>query len=321
MHGIMMNVLIQIALLVIGFVLLIKGADFFVDGASKIADKLGIPQIVIGLTIVAFGTSAPEAAISISSAVKGNTGIAIGNILGSNIMNILLILGITSCITVLHVKRNTVNYEIPFVIFITAVLVAIGWSRKELNWISGFIFWGFFVLFFVYLIKAAKDGQMEEEAGKKEYGGKNQSLVKLVIATLIGMAGIVFGSDISVDSATKLATIFGMSERFIGLTIVAFGTSLPELITSVTAGIKGNADIAIGNIVGSNIFNILFILGTTSLIKTVPYEQNFVIDGMIAIVAAVILFLGIFRKKQLGRKTGIIMLLGYAGYFLYLIVG
>lgn len=317
-----MNFLINLVLLVVGFVLLIKGADYFVEGASKIADKLGIPQLVIGLTIVAFGTSAPEAAISISSAIKGNTGIAIGNIIGSNIMNILLILGITSCITVLKVAKSTVYYEIPFVIFITTVLVVIGGTQGKLGFVSGIILWALFILFFVYLIKMAKSGKSEGIVEEGEaYDGKKDSMIKLIFITLAGMAAIVIGSDLTVDGATEIAKILGISDRIIGLTIVAFGTSLPELITSVTAGIKGKADIAIGNIVGSNIFNILFVLGTTSLIKSVPYSMNFVIDGVVAIAAAVLLFLGVVRKKQLGRMAGIIMLIAYAGYFAYLIVG
>lgn len=317
-----MNFLINLVLLVVGFVLLIKGVDYFVEGASKIADKLGIPQLVIGLTIVAFGTSAPEAAISISSAIKGNTGIAIGNIIGSNIMNILLILGITSCITVLKVAKSTVYYEIPFVIFITTVLVVIGGTQGKLGFISGIILWALFILFFVYLIKMAKSGKSDGIVEEGEaYDGKKDSMIKLIFITLAGMAAIVIGSDLTVDGATEIAKILGISDRIIGLTIVAFGTSLPELITSVTAGIKGKADIAIGNIVGSNIFNILFVLGTTSLIKSVPYSTNFVIDGIVAIAAAVLLFLGVVRKKQLGRMAGIIMLIAYAGYFAYLIVG
>lgn len=317
-----MNFLINLVLLVVGFVLLIKGADYFVEGASKIADKLGIPQLVIGLTIVAFGTSAPEAAISISSAIKGNTGIAIGNIIGSNIMNILLILGITSCITVLKVAKSTVYYEIPFVIFITTVLVVIGGTQGKLGFISGIILWALFILFFVYLIKMAKSGKSDGIVEEGEaYDGKKDSMIKLIFITLAGMAAIVIGSDLTVDGATEIAKILGISDRIIGLTIVAFGTSLPELITSVTAGIKGKADIAIGNIVGSNIFNILFVLGTTSLIKSVPYSTNFVIDGIVAIAAAVLLFLGVVRKKQIGRMAGIIMLIAYAGYFAYLIVG
>jgi len=317
-----MNFLINLVLLVVGFILLIKGADYFVEGASKIADKLGIPQLVIGLTIVAFGTSAPEAAISISSAIKGSTGIAIGNIIGSNIMNILLILGITSCITVLKVAKSTVYYEIPFVIFITTVLVVIGGTQGKLGFISGIILWALFILFFVYLLKMAKSGKSDGIVEEGEaYDGKKDSMIKLIFITLAGMAAIVIGSDLTVDGATEIAKILGISDRIIGLTIVAFGTSLPELITSVTAGLKGKADIAIGNIVGSNIFNILFVLGTTCLIKSVPYSSNFVIDGIVAIAAAVLLFLGVVRKKQLGRMAGIIMLIAYAGYFAYLIVG
>lgn len=319
-----MDFLVNAGLLILGFVLLIKGADFFVDGASKIADKFGISQLIIGLTIVAFGTSAPEAAISISSAIKGNTGIAIGNVVGSNVINILLILGITSCITVLKVAKSTVYFEIPFVIFITAVLVVIGGTKGELGLVSGIILWALFIVFFVYLIMMAKKGKaaiVEETEEIKEKDGKKDSILKLLLITAIGMAGIVIGSDFTVDGATEIAKILGMSDRLIGLTIVAFGTSLPELITSVTAGIKGKADIAIGNIVGSNIFNILFVLGTTCIIKTVPYDSKFIIDGIAAIAAAVLLLGGTFRKKQLGRGAGITMLVCYAGYFVYLILG
>lgn len=312
-----MNFLFNAGLLILGFILLIKGADFFVDGASKIADRFGIPQLVIGLTIVAFGTSAPEAAISISSAIKGSTGIAVGNVVGSNILNILLILGITSCITVLHVKKSTVNIEIPFVILVTTVMVVIGGTKGELDFMAGIILWILFAAFFVYLIIIAKKGENTEDEEKID--GKDSSLIKLIILTVIGMAGIIIGSDFTVDGATEIARIFGMTERLIGLTIVAFGTSLPELITSVMAGLKGKADIAIGNIVGSNIFNILFVLGTTCIIKAVPYESKFVIDGIVAIAAAAVLFLSVFRKKQLGRRAGVTMLICYLGYFVYLL--
>lgn len=327
---------IQMVLLVVGFVMLIKGADYFVDGASGIADKFGIPQIIIGLTIVAFGTSAPEAAISISSAIKGSTGLAIGNVVGSNIMNILLILGLTATIIKLNVGTTTVYIEMPYVIFITAVMVVMGAVNGELGFFSGVILWGLFILFFIYLIVMAKKGMAEaketsqqvdgngqnrkqinkEEQDRKEAAssGKKTSILLLLVMTLMGMAGIVIGSDVTVDSASFIATRFGMSERLIGLTIVAFGTSLPELVTSVMAAIKGNADIAVGNIVGSNIFNILFVLGTTALIQTVTYEKAFVFDGIIAIAAAVLLFLCVLRKKQLGRAGGIVMLLGYAAY-------
>ena len=306
---------IQMVLLVVGFVMLIKGADYFVDGASGIADKFGIPQIIIGLTIVAFGTSAPEAAISISSALKGSTGLAIGNVVGSNIMNVLVILGLTATIRTLHVGKTTVYIEMPFVIFITAVMVTMGALNGELGLFSGVILWGFFIVFFIYLIVMAKKGmEAAKEVPQQPAEKESTGFLLLLLMTVMGMTGIVIGSDVTVDSASFIANRFGMSERLIGLTIVAFGTSLPELVTSVMAAVKGNADIAIGNIVGSNIFNILFVLGTAALIETVTYEKAFVFDGIIAIAAAALLFLCVLRKKQLGRAAGIVMLLGYAGY-------
>ena len=313
------NTFINILLLVLGFGLLIKGADYFVDGASGIADRFGIPQIIIGLTIVAFGTSAPEAAISISSALKGSTGLAIGNVIGSNIMNILLILGIASCITVLNVGKSTAYIEIPFVILITTILVLMGKLNGELSFVSGCILWGLFIIFFIYLIVMAKKGKNEAE--EEEDKGEKLPVILLILFTALGMAAIVVGSNVTVDSASFIADKFGMSERLIGLTIVAFGTSLPELVTSAIAALKGNADIAIGNIVGSNIFNILFVLGTTALIKTVAYDSAFLVDGVIAIAVAALLFVCVVRDKKLARLEGIIMLLCYAGYFGYLLVG
>lgn len=306
-----------ILLLLVGFVLLIKGADVFVDGASGIADRFHIPQIVIGLTIVAFGTSAPEAAISITAAMQGNTGIAIGNILGSNILNILLILGITSCITTLKVQDNTRKIEIPIVIFISVLLVALGSIFSELGVIVGIVLWVIFIGFFVYLFWCAKNGNGEAE----EETGKKKSIPVLLIMTVFGLVAIVIGSDVTVDNATIIASTLGMSERLIGLTIVAFGTSLPELITSVTAGLKGKADIAVGNIVGSNIFNILFVLGTTALISPIPYDSaRYLVDGIACIASVVLLWICVVKKGELKRNGGIAMLLAYAAYFVYLVL-
>lgn len=310
--------LLNVLLLIAGFVLLIKGADYFVEGASQIADRFHIPQIVIGLTIVAFGTSAPEAAISIVAAAKGSAGIAVGNILGSNIMNILLILGITACIRTLKVQKNTVYIEMPFLIGISVVLITMGLLYQKLTRISGLILWGIFLCFFVYLIMQSKKSR--KEAGQEE-AAKRQPIWLVILMTVGGLAAIVLGSDLTVDSASAIAAFFGMSDRLIGLTIVAFGTSLPELITSTTAARKGNADIAIGNIIGSNIFNILFVLGTASLITDIPYSMEFLPDGIISIAAAVLLFLATVRHKELRRPAGMIMLLGYAGYFGYLLMG
>lgn len=308
---------VQAILLVIGFTMLVKGADWFVEGASSIADRFGIPQIIIGLTIVAFGTSAPEAAISISAAIRGNAELTIGNVIGSNILNILLILGITSIITPLALQRNTMKYEIPFVIVITALLLGLGMSGNVVGRTDGSILCILMLGFLVYLFQMAKSGEtIMEEAPELD---KNSKMWQLLLITLFGGGLIILGSNITVDSATKIAQLFGLSDRFIGLTIVAFGTSLPELITSVTAGIKGKADIAVGNIVGSNIFNILFVVGITSLITPVTFAANFVVDSIVAILAAVLLLVCVRKEQRLKRTGGILMLVCYGIYFVYLI--
>lgn len=312
-----MEMLLQFVLLVVGFVLLIKGADWFVEGASKIADKFGIPQIVIGLTIVAMGTSLPEAAVSISAAVKGSADITIGNVVGSNILNVLIILGLTAVIRAVAVKKNTIRFEIPFTIAITVLLAALGLFDNQVGRMDGVVLWVCFIGYLAYLLWVSKTDKdaIEEvpEAGEKE------SVLKMIFMVVIGVALIVAGSNISVDAATAIAIGFGMSERLVGLTIVALGTSLPELVTSVTAAIKGKADIAVGNIVGSNVFNILFVVGTTALITTVPYAADFMIDSITAVAAMVLLLLCVLPKKRLGRVGGVLLLAGYLGYFVYLI--
>lgn len=312
-----MQIALQFLLLAVGFVMLIKGADWFVDGASKIADRFGIPQLVIGLTIVAMGTSAPEAAVSITSALKGNAGITIGNVVGSNIMNVLVILGLTAVIRAIAVKKSTIRYEIPFTIGITVVLAVLGLTDNTVSRLDGVILWVLMIVYLLYLLRMAKKGQdvLEDvpELTKKD------TLPRMILSILIGGALIVWGADVTVDAATELALIFGMSDRLIGLTIVAFGTSLPELVTSVTAAVKGKADIAVGNIVGSNIFNILFVVGTTALITPVVYSANFLVDSIVAVVTMVLLLICVLPKKKLGRLGGVVMLAGYAAYFIYLI--
>ncbi len=321
-----MLIALNVLLLLVGFALLIKGADFFVDGASGIADRFGIPQIVIGLTIVAFGTSMPECAVSLTAAFDGNTGIAIGNVLGSNILNILIILGICACILPLTVQKNTLWFEIPFVTLITVVLVLFGYFSGWLSIAAGLVLLALFALFFVYLIyiskQEAKAKAAEEKTDEPAPPAPKKPIWKLILITAVGLVAIVLGSNFAVDGATFLAQKIGISERFIGLTVVSLGTSLPELVTSAVAGKKGNSDIAIGNIVGSNIFNILFVLGTTALICPIPYEPKFVIDGIVAIAAAVMLFVCILLhpKKKLGRIAGALMLVAYAGYFAYLVL-
>lgn len=312
-----MQIALQFLLLAVGFIMLIKGADWFVDGASKIADRFGIPQLVIGLTIVAMGTSAPEAAVSITSALKGNAGITIGNVVGSNIMNVLVILGLTAVIRAIAVKKSTIRYEIPFTIGITVVLAVLGLADNTVSRLDGVILWVLMIVYLLYLLRMAKKGQdvLEDvpELTKKD------TLPRMILSILIGGALIVWGADVTVDAATELALIFGMSDRLIGLTIVAFGTSLPELVTSVTAAVKGKADIAVGNIVGSNIFNILFVVGTTALITPVVYSANFLVDSIVAVATMVLLLICVLPKKKLGRLGGVVMLAGYAAYFIYLI--
>ncbi len=307
---------IQFLLLVVGFVLLMKGADIFVDGSSALADKIGIPQIVIGLTIVAFGTSAPEAAISITAGVKGSADLAVSNVIGSNIMNVLLILGLASVISPLAIQKNTLRYEIPFVAVITAILLGLGIWGNSLGRIDGIIFLLMMAGFMVYLVMMSKKNKGSSEDGTI----KKMPLWQMIVFILLGGAAIVGGSQLTVNAATEIATYFGMSERLIGLTIVAFGTSLPELITSVTAACKHNADIAIGNIVGSNIFNILFVLGATAVISPVKYSNDFIADNIAAICVMILLFFCVLKNKKLTRPGGIIMLLTYAAYFVFFIV-
>ena len=314
-----MGVMMQLFLLVLGFAMLVKGADWFIEGAGKLAEKFGIPQLVIGLTIVAIGTSLPEAAVSTSAALKGSAEITVGNVLGSNILNVLLILGITSVISPLMVQKSTVRYEIPMVVCISVLLAVLGLEDNVIGRAEGFVLLMGLVLYLVYLLAMAKKGQVDTE--ETESSGKENKLWKLLLLILAGGIMIVVGSDVTVDAATALARIFGMSERLIGLTIVAFGTSLPELVTSATAAIKGKADIAVGNIVGSNLFNILFVVGISAVITPVAYEQAFFTDTVICILAAAILWLCVVKKHRLARSGGAILLICYAGYFIYLVQG
>lgn len=312
---------VSVLLLILGFVMLIKGADLFVDGASKIAAKLKVPLIVIGLTIVAFGTSAPEAAISINSAFQNNAGIAVGNVIGSNILNVLLILGMAALFTAVPVKKTTFKYEIPFVIIITAVMLLLGIIGGSIGKFDSVIFLVLFAAFFVYLIMLSKKGDADAGDDVPQLTEKD-TVLKMILFIIIGLAAIVLGSDFTVTGATAIAEALNVDDRIIGLTIVAFGTSLPELVTSVTAARKHQADIAIGNIVGSNIFNILFVIGLAGIFSPEPiiFESAFIIDTIVAIFAALLLWILIFRDKKLNKTGGVIMLLCYAVYFAYLLL-
>ncbi len=307
--------ILQVFLLAAGFLFLVKGADWFVAGAAGIAKKMRISQLIIGLTIVAMGTSMPEAAVSITAALDKNAGIAVGNVVGSNILNILIILGITSIITNVAIQSSTLKYEIPFMIGITIILMLFGITGSKITFIEGCIFLILFIAFLVYLFVMSQKGDVQDETVIKD-----NPVWKCLLLIIIGIILIIKGSDFAVSGATEIARYFGISERFIGLTIVALGTSLPELVTSVTAAKQGNAGIAIGNIVGSNIFNILFILGATAVICPVPFESKFIVDTGIAILSAVLLLIGTLKHKELRRPFGIVMLLCYAAYFIYLCI-
>ena len=316
-----MEIVKYLLLLVVGFAFLVKGADWFVEGASGIAEKFGIPQLVIGLTIVAMGTSMPEAAVSISAALKGSAGITIGNVVGSNILNILIILGLSALVAPLAVQQSTVRYVIPFVLLVSLVLLGLGYDGN-VGLIDGIILWALFIVYFIYLIRMSKqDSKDNPEEGADDVPEKSRTLKlwQAILLTIIGLVLIVAGSEFAVDGATGFARLFGVSERVIGLTIVALGTSLPELFTSVSASMKGNADIAIGNIVGSNIFNILFVVGTSALIIPVNFQKDFIFDTIVAAGAAILLFICCFKDQKLYRWGGVLMLVAYAAYFVTLL--
>ena len=304
---------LQWLLLAAGFGLLIKGADFFVDGAVGIAKKFGIPQLIIGLTVVALGTSAPEAAVSIASATKGAADITIGNVVGSNILNIFIILGLTAVIVPIAVSSPTIKFDIPFMLGVTALMLFLGLDGG-LGRIDAAILVGLLAFYIFYLIRMVKSGKIVDTDDKPT---KKLTVPVALILAGIGIAMIIFGSQLTVNAATEIARSFGVSERFIGLTVVALGTSLPELFTSVTAARKGNADIAVGNVVGSNIFNILFVVGVSGLITNIPFAAPFRVDTLIAIGAGALLLLLCFRKKKLFRWGGVILLAGYAAYFVF----
>lgn len=362
-----MDIFLNVVLLLAGFVLLLLGANWFVDGAGGIAKKARISSMVIGLTVVAMGTSAPETAVSITGALQGSGGIAVGNIIGSNILNILLILGIAALIRPLRVQKTSLWIELPFLLLIAGLFLVFGYLGDQLSRVDGGILISLFVIFLIYTFwmakrtrtplletsaeKAVESNRVcaavnessgvapfntcetaEGAVGKKppRLFGKIKELKRkgetklwfVILLTVVGLAMVIGGSLVAVDAAKFLARTAGISERVIGLTIVALGTSLPELFTSIVAAIKGNSEIAIGNIVGSNIFNILLVGGVAILIRPILFEPAFVIDSIINIAATAILFLFCVcsgkKNTRLGRVGGGILLAGYLCYTVYL---
>ncbi|NLT13136.1 MAG: calcium/sodium antiporter [Clostridiales bacterium] len=318
--------MIPVLLLIIGFAVLIKGADWLVEGATCLARKLNVSDLVIGLTIVALGTSLPELFVNIFASVDGNVDIAIGNVIGSNIFNILVILGVASLIYPLRVMDTTVWNEIPLSL-LAAVLTGLlandvlveGRDASMLSRSDGIVFIAFFIIFLYYTASLARCGKEETE---EEPLGKQCGMLKAVGLVLAGFVGLVLGGKLVVDSAVYIASKLGVSQSLIGLTIVALGTSLPELATSIVAALKKNADIAVGNVVGSNIFNIFFILGASSLIRPLPFSAAVQQDVLVAIGASMLLFLFMFtgKWKKLDRWEGAVFVVLYMCYLTYTIM-
>lgn len=313
-------------LFAVGFVLLIKGADWLIDGAADIARKFRIPEIVIGLTVVAFGTSAPELAVNIIASVNGNNGLAIGNIVGSNIANILLILGVAGMTAELTVKNNTVWREIPFSLFAALLLgflvndqISGGAAFDQISRADGLILIAMFVLFLFYTFHLSKNNLTEELPEADDA----RPMWKSVGMLLLGLTGLVLGGQWIVNGAVSLAKLFGYSESFVGFTIVAIGTSLPELATVVVAVRKGNTDLAIGNVIGSNIFNIFWVLGLSATISPMDFnaDDNFSVLLNIACSAVLFALLFIGKRHRLEQWQGSLLLLAYLGYISYLAIG
>ncbi len=315
--------MITYILFVVGFVLLIKGADLLVDGSSSIAKKRNISDLVIGLTIVAFGTSAPELFVNISASIDGNADIAIGNILGSNIANIFLILGISALVRKLTVQSSTIWKEIPFSLLAVVVVgfmandvLIDGQANSFLSRIDGLILICFFIIFMYYIVEISKKSNTQNDESIK-----TMSTLKSTIYIVLGLVGLVIGGQWIVDGATEIATGLGVSQSLIGLTVVAIGTSLPEMATSVVAAYKGKSDIAIGNVVGSNIFNIFWILGLSAFIKPLPFKLSSNVDILMATLASLFLFLFLFigEKHKLQKWQGVMFILIYVAYLSYLV--
>ena len=312
---------VNILLIALGFALLVKGADFLVDGASGVAKRFHIPEIIIGLTIVSIGTSMPELFVSITSAIDGYSDMAIGNVIGSNLCNLLLILGISAAINPIIFKKETKLIEIPICIGTSIVFLILANIGNSISRIDAIILIALFIAFICYTIMMAKKGEdfdeiSEEEKQRSAEEGKKRKIIVNIIYIIVGIIALKIGGDLVVEHSEKIAKMFNVSDKIIGLTIVAIGTSLPELVTSVTAALKKNSDIAIGNIIGSNIFNMLLIIGAAAAISPMNYNTSYNLQMGISIVATIVL--GIFpytdRKDEMTISNGITYLMLYALY-------
>ena len=305
----------NVVLLLVGFVLLIKGADFFVDGSSSVAKILGVPGFVIGLTIVAMGTSAPEAAVSITAGVQGSNEIAISNVVGSNIFNLLVVAGICAVIKPYSIEKVMLKRDFPVNIAVNALLLVMMYLGKALGLIDGLALLVLFALYLFFVVfSAMKNKETQEDDVKKI------SPLLSVVFIIGGLAAVIFGGNLVVNNAKEIALALGWSETFIGLTIIAIGTSLPELVTSVVAARKGESGLALGNVIGSNIFNIMLILGLSSTLNTIAVDSVAIINVVILLVVTALVYVACLVKKGMGRVVGGVCVLGYAAYTAYLLM-
>jgi len=313
-----MSIFVSVILIILGFVFLIKGADFLVDGASNIAKKLHIPEIIIGLTIVSIGTSMPELLVSITSALRGSSDMAMGNVIGSNVCNMLLILGLAAAIRTVRFQKQTRLIEIPLLLGFSLIFISICNTGTEVTRPEAIFLILLFTLFILYTIVMSKESGEFAKEEKEVFPQEEKSvpIFKSIFLVALGIVALKIGGDLTVDNAVAIAEKFNISEKIISLTILAIGTSLPELVTSVTAAIKGNSDIAIGNIIGSNIFNMLLIIGTSALIRPITYNVTYNIQMAIFILAIIMLALFpiIPPKNEMSRGNGITYLIWYAIY-------
>jgi cation:H+ antiporter len=312
-------------ILIVGLIILIYGANLLVQGASSFAKMLKIPNLVIGLTVVAFGTSFPELIINVFASSQGQSELAVGNVVGSNIINILLVIGLAAMIKPMHIQNNTVRFELPFALLAMALLFVVAndnlidhTSFSILQRSDGIIFLSFFLIFVYYTFVVSTHSNEPDDG----HDVKEMSKLKSGLFILIGLVGLYFGGEFIVESATKLALSWGLSEVVIGILVIALGTSLPELATSIVASFKGNADMAIGNIVGSNIFNVFLVLGTSAIISPIEFNPSINIDLGVAFLATILLFAFVFTGKgrKVDRLEGSIFLLLYIGYVVYLLI-
>jgi cation:H+ antiporter len=309
--------MLKYILLIVGFILLIKGADFFVDGSSAVAKRLKVPALIIGMTIVAMGTSLPETSVSVSASVLGKNDLAISNAVGSNIFNLMVVCGICAVLCPMAVGKDTLKKDLPFSVIVAGVLLALGaFTGTVMRW-GGIILLALFAVFLYMMISSAKKardaGELPEE---DEY--KIMPVWKCLLCIVGGAAAIAVGGKMVVDSASDIAKAFGMSDNLIGMTIVALGTSLPELVTSIVAARKGEVDMALGNVVGSNIFNILFVLGIAAAISPIGFTMQNAIDTVVLIAMSLMVLVLCIPKKKMLRWHGALMLAVYAGYTTYI---